>query len=159
MNWPVSTACTPTRLVPGNVNSWTTVPASLARTVGASNATRKPCRWSCLSRLAASKWNWSGSKKKLIVSTEAKRALVEPDNRQISLRRQSELLGLKRSTLYYTPIGASEVNLGPMRLIDEQCTRTPANGWLPFIPNQRRHRWMDEPRSIRIFCVIWRLQA
>jgi putative transposase len=64
------------------------------------------------------------------VSTEAKRALVEPDNRQISLRRQCELLGLNRSTLYYTPVGASEFNLGLMRLIDEQYTRTPFYGWL-----------------------------
>jgi len=65
-----------------------------------------------------------------MVSTEAKRALVEPDNRQLSLRRQCELLGLNRSTLYYTPRGASELNLDVMRLIDEQYTRTPFYGWL-----------------------------
>jgi putative transposase len=65
-----------------------------------------------------------------MVSTEAKRALVEPDNRQLSLRRQCELLGLNRSTLSYTPRGTSEFNLGVMRLIDEQYTRTPFYGWL-----------------------------
>jgi putative transposase len=65
-----------------------------------------------------------------MVSTETKRALVEPDNRQLSLRRQCELLGLNRSTLYYTPRGASEFNLSVMRLIDEQYTRTPFYGWL-----------------------------
>jgi len=55
---------------------------------------------------------------------------VEPDHPQISLRRQCELLGLNRSTLYYTPVGASELNLRLMRLIDEQYTRTPFYGWL-----------------------------
>jgi len=50
---------------------------------------------------------------------------VEPDNRQLSLRRQCEVLGLNRSTLYYAPVGESEFNLHLMRLIDEQYTRTP----------------------------------
>ena len=55
---------------------------------------------------------------------------MEPDNRQLSLRRQCEVLGLNRSTLYYAPVGESEFNLGLMRLIDEQYTRTPFYGWL-----------------------------
>ena len=55
---------------------------------------------------------------------------MEQDNRQISIRRQSELLGLNRSTLYYTPVDASEFNLSLMRLIDEQYTLTPFYGWL-----------------------------
>jgi putative transposase len=38
------------------------------------------------------------------------------------------LLGLNRSTLYYTPVGESEFNLYLMRLIDEQYTRTPFYG-------------------------------
>ena len=67
-------------------------------------------------------------KKKLLASTEAKRALVEPEHAQISLRRQCELLGLNRSTLYYAPVGESEFNLYLMRLIDEQYTRTPFYG-------------------------------
>jgi putative transposase len=40
------------------------------------------------------------------------------------------LLGLNRSTRYYTPVGESEFNLALMRLIDEQYTRTPFYGVL-----------------------------
>jgi len=66
--------------------------------------------------------------KRLLASTEAKRALVEPEHPQISLRRQCELLGLNRSTRYYALVGESEFNLYLMRLIDEQYTPT-FYGW------------------------------
>jgi putative transposase len=32
-----------------------------------------------------------------------RRALVQPDNRDLSIRRQCELLSLNRSTHYYVP--------------------------------------------------------
>ena len=44
--------------------------------------------------------------------------MVERGGR-LSLRRQSELLGLSRSSLYYTPRGASAEDLAPMRRLDE----------------------------------------
>src|SRR5215211_9333068 len=47
----------------------------------------------------------------------------------LSIRRQCELVGLNRSTFYYTPAMASEFNLRLMRLIDEQYTKTPFYGW------------------------------
>lgn len=47
-----------------------------------------------------------------------------------SIRQQCELLGLNRSSLYYQPMGESEDNLGLMRLLDEQYTRTPFYGVL-----------------------------
>lgn len=47
-----------------------------------------------------------------------------------SIRRQCELLSLNRSSLYYRPMGESEENLGLMRLLDEQYTRTPCYGVL-----------------------------
>ena len=46
----------------------------------------------------------------------------------MSIRRQCELLGLNRSTLYYRGVGESEANLALMRLIDEQYLRTPFYG-------------------------------
>jgi putative transposase len=42
--------------------------------------------------------------------------------------RQCELLGLSRSTYYYSPVGVSDENLELMRLLDEQYTRTPYFG-------------------------------
>jgi putative transposase len=53
---------------------------------------------------------------------------VDRGHREISLRRQCELLGVARSGLYYEPAGESEKNLCLMRLLDEQYTRTPFYG-------------------------------
>ncbi len=54
--------------------------------------------------------------------------MIEPNHPLLSLRRQCDLLGLNRSSWYYEPGHESEENLGLMRLIDEQYTRTPFYG-------------------------------
>ena len=59
---------------------------------------------------------------------EAKRRLIELHDEQVSIRRQCELVGMNRSSLYYKPRGESDVNLKLMRLIDEQYTRMPYYG-------------------------------
>jgi putative transposase len=46
----------------------------------------------------------------------------------LSVTRQCELLGLNRSSLYYTLVGEKPLNLLLMRLLDEQFTRTPFYG-------------------------------
>ena len=51
--------------------------------------------------------------------------MIELNHPDLSLRRQWELLGLSRSTFYYTPATESEDNLQLMRLLDKQYTRTP----------------------------------
>jgi putative transposase len=55
--------------------------------------------------------------------------MIEPYHRQLSIRRQCELVDLPRSTLYYQPAGESAFNLHLMRLIDEQYLKTPFYGW------------------------------
>jgi putative transposase len=54
----------------------------------------------------------------------------------LSVRRQCELLGLARSTLYYEPAPETAENLKLMRLIDEQYTRC------PFYGSRRIARWL-----------------
>lgn len=54
--------------------------------------------------------------------------LIEPANKQISIGRQCELLGLSRSTYYYEPFPESEENLELMRLLDKQYMDTPYYG-------------------------------
>ncbi len=66
--------------------------------------------------------------KKLPATADLKRTLVEPDNPELSIRRQCELLGLNRSSYYLVPATASEENLRLMRLIDQQFLRTPFFG-------------------------------
>lgn len=58
-----------------------------------------------------------------------RRALVEPNHPELSIRRQCELLELNRATYYYVPATESPLNLALMRLIDEQYLRTPFYGW------------------------------
>jgi putative transposase len=53
---------------------------------------------------------------------------VEPEHAIISIRRQCELLGLNRSTLYYQPEPVSNEELQIMRIIDEIYLRCPFYG-------------------------------
>jgi len=64
-------------------------------------------------------------KKKLVCSAEDRRAWVEPEQARLSLRRQCELLGVNRASLYYQAVGERAENLRLMRRIDEQYTRCP----------------------------------
>ncbi len=74
-----------------------------------------------------SRWSWSGSKK-LPPSAEGKRPLIEADHPALSVRRQCELLGLNRSSLYYEAAAETEENLRLMRRIDGQYTACPFYG-------------------------------
>jgi len=67
-------------------------------------------------------------KKNLVLTPEQRRAVIEPAQRRISVRRQCELLGLSRSSLYYRTQRDTSYNEALMRLIDEQYTRTPFYG-------------------------------
>lgn len=53
------------------------------------------------------------------------------------MRRQCELLGLNRSSLYYTPAAESAENLRLMRLLDEEYTRH------PFFGSRRMTAWLE----------------
>jgi len=56
----------------------------------------------------------------LVCSIDRKRQMIEQDNDSISVRRQCELIGLSRASLYYEPAQESAENLLMMRLLDEQ---------------------------------------
>jgi putative transposase len=64
--------------------------------------------------------------------------MIETSNSRISVRRQCELIGLNRSTLYYSGAKESEFNLHLMRIIDEQYTKTPFYGWPKMTAHLRR---------------------
>ena len=51
------------------------------------------------------------AKKKLTASVEAKRALVDPEHPDLSIRRQCELIGLSRASYYYAAVPKDPVNL------------------------------------------------
>jgi putative transposase len=54
----------------------------------------------------------------------------------LSVRRQCELLGLPRSSLYYEPVPETPDNLRLMRLLDEEYTAH------PFLGSRRLTRWL-----------------
>src|SRR5262249_18486610 len=67
-------------------------------------------------------------KKKLPPSAERKRPLIQVGHPDLSVRRQCQLLGLNRSSLYYEPVPETLEDLRLMRLIDEQYTACPFYG-------------------------------
>jgi len=67
-------------------------------------------------------------KKNLPREVDARRALIDFSNSQLSIRRQCELLGLNRSSFYYETAKETIENLQLMRRIDEQYLKTPFFG-------------------------------
>jgi putative transposase len=74
------------------------------------------------------------------------RPLIDPGHPELSVRRQCELLGLCRSSLYYQPAEETEENLRLMRLIDQEYTAHPFYGsrkmtkWLREVPGEEVNR-------------------
>jgi putative transposase len=58
----------------------------------------------------------------------ARRLMIEPNNQQISIVKQCDLLGISRSGYYYSPCPESPENLAIMHLMDEQYLKTPFYG-------------------------------
>lgn len=67
-----------------------------------------------------------------------KRSLIEPDHPDLSVRRQCQLLGLTRASLYSEPAPESEENLRVMRLIDQEYTAH------PFLGSRKLTIWLIE---------------
>jgi len=67
---------------------------------------------------------------------------VDWSEAELSVRQQCELLGLNRSTAYYTPAGETEENLWLMRRIDEQYLKT------PFYGSRRMTVWLTKEGTV-----------
>jgi putative transposase len=75
--------------------------------------------------------------------------MIEPANPTISIRRQCELIGLNRASLYYQPASETEFNLKLMRLIDRQYLKTPYYGYPKMTAHLRREGYTVNPKRIR----------
>lgn len=98
-------------------------------------------------------------KKKLPSLVEAKRMLIELAHPEISVRRQCELIGLNRSSLYYMPAMESEFNMELMRLLDQQYTQTPFYGWPRMTAHLRRLGYKVNSKRVRRLLRKMGLQA
>lgn len=85
--------------------------------------------------------------------------MIELPHPPISVRRQCELIGLNRSTLYYAPATESELNLELMRRIDQQYTKTPFYGWPRLTAQLRRDGYAVKPKRVRRLMQQMGLQA
>ena len=85
--------------------------------------------------------------------------MVEPKHPQISVRRQCELLGLSRSSLYYRCEPVSRYNEMLMRLLDEQYLRTPFYGVPRMTEWLRRQGHAVNKKRVRRLLRVMGLQA
>jgi putative transposase len=67
------------------------------------------------------------------MSMEVRRAMIDFNHADFSIRKQCDLLNLNRSGLYYDVIGESAYNLQLMRLLDEEYTLHPFKGVLKMV--------------------------
>ena len=71
----------------------------------------------------------SGSKKNLISLTlEERRSLIDPEDKNFSMREQCRLLELNRSSLYYRPVVVCAAEQNLMNCLDEIFTKLPFYG-------------------------------
>jgi putative transposase len=87
------------------------------------------------------------------------RQLVEPEHARLSLRQQCQLLGLPRSSLYYSAQPVDEEDLALMRLLDEQYLRTPFYGVRRMTQWLREEEWTVNPKRVRRLLRLMGLEA
>jgi putative transposase len=87
------------------------------------------------------------------------RLLIDPTAADIPIARQCSLLGLSRSSYYYTPVSESAENLQYMRLMDEQYTKTPFYGVWQMVYHLRNLGYTVNPKRIRRLMRLMRLVA
>lgn len=79
--------------------------------------------------MASEKLNWPGLKKSCHHLTRHEKVrLVDKANPEISLSRQTDLLDISRSSLYYKPAPISQEDVTLMNLIDKIYTESPFYG-------------------------------
>ena len=86
--------------------------------------------------------------------------MIENQNNQLSIRRQSELLCINRSRLYYKPAPASDENLKIMNWIDQEFTAHPFTGVDRMVERIRRvHEVTINHKRIRRLMRLMALMA
>ena len=85
--------------------------------------------------------------------------MIESGHPHLSIRHQCELVGLNRSTFYYTPAQESELNLHLMRLIDTYYTKAPFYGRRRMTAHLRRQGHEVNHKRVRRLMQKMGLQA
>ena len=85
--------------------------------------------------------------------------MIEREHLTLSIRRQCELIGMNRSSLYVQPVGETPVNLQIMRLIDCQYQKTPFYGVRRMTVHLRRLGHEINRKRVARLMKKMRLQA
>ena len=85
--------------------------------------------------------------------------MIESQEREVTVKRQCELVGLARSTSYYKPRGESDENLSLMRRMDEIYTDHPFYGVRQMTRVLRREGDRVNPKRIRRLMRLMGLEA
>jgi len=93
------------------------------------------------------------------VSQKKRKAMVELDNREISLTKQCFLLSISRSSLYYKPKGLSERDLVLMKAIDEQYLKTPYYGRRRMRHALKKRGYQVSEKKVRRLMQLMGLRA
>jgi len=75
--------------------------------------------------------------------------MIDPNHPRLSIVRQCELVSISRSSFYYEGKGDSLLNLGLMRVIDEQFLETPFYGSRQMTRHLRRQGYCVSRKRIR----------
>lgn len=85
--------------------------------------------------------------------------MVERENEKIAVSRQCKLLGLSRSSYYYSSAGDDEYNLKLMRLLGEQYTKVPFYGVRRLTAWLRAQGYRVNLKRVRVLMRRMGLQA
>lgn len=82
-------------------------------------------------------------------TVKEREGLIEKESKYLSVRKQSDLLEINRSNLYYAPIGESMENLLMMRLMDEIYLENPTYGILRMQDELLEHGYIINHKRVR----------
>jgi putative transposase len=88
-----------------------------------------------------------------------KKELVERDNEAIAVARQCELLGLSRSSYYYSSTHDDEYGIELIWILDEQYTKVPFYGVRRLTAWLRARGYIVNPEGFRVLMRRMGLQA
>jgi putative transposase len=80
-------------------------------------------------------------------------------DKELSVKRQCELLGVSRSSLYYRPVAAPPADLELMRMIDEQYLKTPFYGSRRMAAHLQRCGYSVDRKRVRRLMRLMGLEA
>ena len=83
------------------------------------------------------------------MSQKERKALVEPENNQLSISSQCRCLGISRSSVYYKARSFSKRDLALMKAIDEQYLKTPYYGRRRMCQALRKRGFQIGEKKIR----------